>query len=122
MGYSFGGTIFAIPMKIYLVSVAVMAIHSFSTIMDYSVDKKAGDTTFSVALGKRAGSGFLLLASFIVLIFGGIKTVAMRYYLIFCATISFITFVFPLEKLASLFLKIMVVGFVLASAAYLGKW
>ena len=119
LGFSYGGTVFGISLKYYLVTLCVMGIHSFSTIMDYGADKKAGDVTFAIVFGKRIASLFAFLAFFATLLFAGIGTLAWNFYLIFSSILFMIVFIIPSEKLASWFFKFIFVGFVVAAAVAL---
>ncbi len=82
MGYSFGGTIFQLPSEALWFSVAVMGAHSFSTIMDYSADKGAGDSTFAVRFGKNNAAFVALLSMLAVYVLGGIQFFLARYYFV----------------------------------------
>ncbi len=118
LGHSFGGSIFAFSLKWLLITLFVAGIHSFSTVMDYSVDKKIKVKTFAVVFGKRSASFFALIMSLLALVFGNFNTL-INYYLVFCGTIFFITLIHPSEKLASLFFKFIFIGFVLGAIAYI---
>ncbi|HZP55187.1 MAG TPA: UbiA family prenyltransferase [Candidatus Saccharimonadales bacterium] len=56
-GYSasFRGSVFQLPPSYYLLLffLAPSAFHAFSTLVDYDTDKKVGDKTFAVYMGKR---------------------------------------------------------------------
>jgi 4-hydroxybenzoate polyprenyltransferase len=79
LGYSFGGDIWDIPLKIYFVAFCVMGIHSFGTVMDYRVDKKAGQKTLAVVFGKRAASIFSFAAFVSALLFADIGRPYINY-------------------------------------------
>lgn len=119
LGYSFSNSFFTIPIKIYLITVCVMGIHSFSTIMDYSADKKVGDKTFSVVLGKRSAAIFALFLFALTLIFAKFESTAITYYLLFCSLLFSITAIHPSEKLASSFFKLIFAGFIITAIAFL---
>lgn len=119
LGFSFNNSIFTIPLNVYLITICVMGIHSFSTIMDYSVDKKVSDKTFSVVFGKRLASIFAFFVFIPALIFGKFETIAVNYYLIFCSLLFLIISIFPSEKLASLFFKLIFVGFIITAIIFL---
>jgi len=111
---SFSNSGFSIPFKIYLITLGVIGIHVFSTIMDYSADKKVGDKTFAVIFGKRTAAIVAFIIFALIFIFGNFETSMINYYLIFCSALFFITIIFPREKLGSLFFKLVYFGFILA--------
>jgi 4-hydroxybenzoate polyprenyltransferase len=119
IGFSFNGTIFDIPMKIYAITACVMGIHAFCTIVDYSADKKVGDKTFATIFGKRLPSLFALIVFIIALLFAEIETKIINYYLLFCSILFFIIFLYPKEKLAYIFSKLVFIGFLIAGTVYL---
>ncbi|MFW9984833.1 MAG: UbiA family prenyltransferase [Candidatus Odinarchaeota archaeon] len=111
LGTSFGATLLDIPIQAYFITVCVMGIHSFSTVMDYSADKLAGDRTFAVVLRKRTASFFTVIVFTIAYFFSGFQGSVVGYFLIFCASLAgIITFV-PSEKLAKYFFYSMGIGF-----------
>ncbi len=119
IGYSFGNSFFTIPLKIYLTTVCAMGLHSFSTIMDYSADKKVGDKTFSVVLGKRSAAIFAFFLFTFILLFARFESAAITYYLLFCSLLFSITAIHPSEKLASSFFKLIFAGFIITAMAFL---
>lgn len=118
LGFSFGGDTFP-SINLYLISACVMGIHSFSTIMDYSVDKKIGDTTFAVVYGKKTASIFALLVFSAALLFGRFEKVVVDYYLFFCGFLFLIISIFPSEKIASLFFKLIFIGFIITATIFI---
>ncbi len=60
IGYSYGSSIFTVPLKWVAYSFCICGFHSFSTALDYGPDKKAGHNTFAVRFGKRAAVAFAL--------------------------------------------------------------
>lgn len=119
IGFSFGKTVFEIPPKIYFVALCVMGIHSFSTVMDYSADKKAGHTTFAGALGKRTASLFALVVFVSSFLFSKIGNVSINYYFIFCSLLFSIAAIYPSERLASILFKLVFAGFIATAVSFL---
>ncbi|RLE42146.1 hypothetical protein DRJ48_04125, partial [Candidatus Woesearchaeota archaeon] len=91
MGFGFGKSILDVPLKGYLIVLGAMGVHAFSTIMDYTADKKAGDRTFAVTFGKRAAALFALTTLLVALIFGNFHTPAIRYFIITGCLFSFVS-------------------------------
>ncbi|MBT4334862.1 UbiA family prenyltransferase [bacterium] len=107
LGYSFGSSIFDFDYKIYVAALCLAAFFIFSTIMDYTPDKKAGDKTFSVLYGKRIAALVSLIITILVYIFANFNTQLINYYLLLCITLYLIILIKPNEKLASIFFKII---------------
>ena len=119
LGFSFSGSIsnnFDVWVDYILLTVCVMGIHAYSTIGDYTADKKAGIKTFATVFGKRSAAFFALLTFiitlFVVKLSPLIKPVAY-YYLGFCSVLFFITLVFPSEKPIKWLVGGVYLGFVL---------
>jgi 4-hydroxybenzoate polyprenyltransferase len=119
IGWSLGKDIFDIPAKIYFVSGCVMGIHSFSTVMDYTIDKEVGDKTFAVIFGKRTASVFALVLFISTLMFSKIGRASINYYVAFCSLLFLIASIFPKERLAFSLFKLIFVGFVVTAIIFL---
>jgi 4-hydroxybenzoate polyprenyltransferase len=111
LGASFGATLLDIPIQAYFITACVIGIHSFSTIMDYSADKLAGDRTFAVIFGKRAASFFMVIIFTIAYFFSGFQGTVVGNFLIFCASLAGIITVVPSEKYSKYFFYSMGIGF-----------
>ncbi len=111
LGASFGATLLDIPIQVYFITACVMGIHSFSTIMDYSADKLAGDRTFAVVLRKRTASFFTVIVFTIAYFFSGFQGSVVGHFLIFCALLAGIITLVPSEKFAKYFFYSMGIGF-----------
>jgi 4-hydroxybenzoate polyprenyltransferase len=96
-----------------------MGIHSFSTVMDYTIDKKVGDKTFAVVFGKRAASVFALVLFISTLMFSKIGRASINYYVAFCSLLFLIALIFPSERLAFLLFKLIFIGFVVTAVIFL---
>lgn len=118
---SYGGNILEVPLRVYLMALSVMGVHAFSTVMDYTPDKQAGQRTFAVVLGKRTAA-FAALAAFTVTRFFGDLGIYGNDYLEFCIASSLLLFIFPSEVLAKILLGIIFlifcVGFVIIGHMY----
>jgi 4-hydroxybenzoate polyprenyltransferase len=69
--FSFGGSIinnFDVWVDIILITFCVLGFHAFTSIADYTADKKAGYKTFATVFGKRSAAFFALL-TFIITLF-----------------------------------------------------
>ncbi len=86
-----------------------MGIHAFHTTLDYNSDRKAGNKTFATEFGKRSASLFALIV--------------FVSSLIFCSLLFLIASIYLSEKLASLFFKLVFLGFIVTSIMFfLIKW
>ena len=119
LGYSYGGDVLTIPLKIYLVAMCVMGIHSFGSVMDYSTDRKAGHRTFAVLFGKRTASFFALAVFVSAILFSNIETAAIIYYFIYCSILLLIAVAIPSEKLALYLFRLIFAGFIVTAAAFI---
>jgi len=119
LGYSFGASILDFNYKIYFVALAVAAFFIFSTIIDYTPDKKADDKTFSVIHGKRTAALTSFITTLLIYLLSNFNTPLINYYLLFCLTLYLIIFIKPNEKLANIFFKLIYFGFYLVSFYFL---
>jgi 4-hydroxybenzoate polyprenyltransferase len=125
LGFSFGGSIinnFDIWAYYSLLTVCVMGIHAFSTIIDYDVDKKVGIKTFATVFGKRSAALFALITFIIALFFVRLSPLIRPftyYFLGFCSVLFFITLVFPTRRIAKLFFSLIGIGVVIIGALFL---
>lgn len=109
---------FNVPLKVYLIALFVMALHAFTTISDYTADKKSGQKTFAIVFGKKTASAFLMAASIIVLMFAG-PSIITSIFMLSCALFALVTILFPSEKLALLFFRLIFVGFILTTLNFI---
>ncbi len=120
LGFSLGKPISEIPWQTYLISLSVIGGHVFTTIADYTPDKKAGARTFSVLFGKKAAVIFsslcqLIPAVVIELTVHNKKASVVVSFLV-VASLLFLTELFSLnEKHALIIAKIVVACFILSA-------
>ena len=119
MGYSFGGGLSDIPLKIYYVALCVMGIHAFGAALDYDADSKTGQKTIAVYIGKRGAFLFTFLAFISSYLFSGIRSGIINKYFLFCSAISIIALVYPRKKLELMLFKLIFAGFVVTSLIFL---
>jgi 4-hydroxybenzoate polyprenyltransferase len=118
LGFSFSGSIinnFDVLVGSILLTVCVMGIDAYATIIDYGADKEVGVKTFATVFGKRSAAFFAFL-TFIITIFVVrlsplIKPVTY-YSLGFCSVLFFITVVVPTRKIAKSFFSLIALGLV----------
>lgn len=115
LGASFGSV--DIPVRIFFIAFFVMGIHAFSTVMDYTVDRRVGQKTFAVVFGKRAASLFSIMTVATALLFAGVGKITFA-YMAACLVMYVIIFLRTSEKLASLFFKLILAGFLLTTVNF----
>jgi 4-hydroxybenzoate polyprenyltransferase len=115
IGYSFGGTLTQISYKWYLLGLAAMGIHAFTTIMDYTPDKAAGYRTFAIYFGKRPTSIFAA-AAFAPFIICVETTALVRSILAISCGLMLLSFVRPSEALARIIFRICYVNLIVVAA------
>ncbi len=125
LGFSFCGSIsnnFDVWVDIILITFCVMGFHAFTTIGDYTADKKAGYKTFATVFGIRSAALFAFLISVIALfslrVSPLIKPVSI-YYLGFCSVLFFISTIFPSEKMNKWYGGLVLTGFGIAAIVFL---
>jgi 4-hydroxybenzoate polyprenyltransferase len=121
LGFSYGGTVFTIPLKVYFVAACVMGAHSLTTVMDYSVDRKVGEKTMAVAFGKRAAALLSLTVFSATLFFSGIQTPEFLCYLAFAVALSLVLAIIPTERAGRMVFKVLYAGFMVTMLVYLTR-
>ncbi|NIT12867.1 MAG: hypothetical protein GTN99_01055 [Candidatus Dadabacteria bacterium] len=118
-GYSYGGSVIDIPIKIYFVAICVMGIHAFGTVLDYEVDKKVGHNTFAVFFGKRITLIFVIFTFVLAYFFAQIGRSYINYYFMYCAVLGVITFLKPVNRVALYCFRLIFAGFVFTTLIFL---
>jgi len=119
LGWSLGFPLVQLPIKYWILGLAVMAAHMFTTIFDYSADKQAGHRTFAVVFGKRTAAlipAFLLLAVFFL---SDLAYVGVNILLVVGVVSMFVVFVYPSEKFALRLATVMFFLFLLTGFLWL---
>jgi 4-hydroxybenzoate polyprenyltransferase len=62
----------------YLVGLGIVAIHAYSTIPDYTADRRANEQTFATTYGKRATAGFATALFAFIWIAGSFQSPELR--------------------------------------------
>lgn len=119
MGFSFNGSLFDMPSKMYLIAIGGAGVHAYSTIADYTADKAAGDNTFAVVFGKRAAAAFGFCLVMITLFFAGIGTWFINVFVIACAAATLLSFLYPSEKLTKVSSYTLVILFFISLIVFL---
>ena len=113
MGFSLADTTGILPIQIYLLTIAAMGFHGFSTIMDADPDRDAGDTTFAVVFGKRTAAFFA--AASVLPVPLSIHTPVFKYFAGVCISLFLFTWLRPSASTArKVYLIIFASGIVMA--------
>jgi len=118
LGISFGEVGNNVYLKVALALLGTVSAHSFSTIADYIPDKQAGVSTFAVRFGKRAASLVLVIGSTIIYISNVFDTWLISFFAVVSLFFGLVIFIYPKEKLAYYFLKILYIAFVIGSGVF----
>lgn len=119
LGYSFVDDAAALPFHAYCFAFCVMGFHTFSTIMDYDVDKLSGDRTFATAYGKRAAALFPALIVLFTLFF--IHVLFIKVFFIFCLLLSVIVLINPSQRLAHYSFLAIFLGAIIIVSVWVGN-
>lgn len=119
LGLSCGPGIVGFPEKGYYLLFGVMGVHIFSTIMDYSPDINSRVKTFSTVFGKRFAAMMSFSIAGFILLFSGIESWLINAFMgVFCL-ISIISLINPVERLAAIMFRILLVLFIVLGIGYL---
>jgi 4-hydroxybenzoate polyprenyltransferase len=119
MGGSFGVISFNGFLKLIFITICVMGLHAFSTLLDLQADKQAGDKTFGIVFGKRIAILFALLAFLTALLLGGFNHSEINYLLFSCVLFFAITLFFPYQKLVTFFGRAFYLGGMITAILYI---
>ncbi len=97
-GYTYTANPWDMPFEIFIFSIGVMSIHSFTTIMDFTADRLNKTKSFAVKFGKRTASAFPAAAMIFALMVA--ETKLIRSLLVFNLILFIINTLFSSEKLA----------------------
>lgn len=112
MGWSLHRPLLELPVDVIAISIAVMGIHSFASIMDYSADKNAGDRTSATVFGKR-GAAFICISSMIAF-----YLLLPHWYAFVGMALGLVVLIYPNERLAKWGTTLFFLSFLVAMVAY----
>jgi 4-hydroxybenzoate polyprenyltransferase len=124
LGFSFGGSIISIPWQVYLLSLSIVGAHAFTTLADYTPDKKAGEKTFSIIFGKKTTVIFASLCQFIPAIviaitINSLNGIIVISFLLFSSFLFLIGLFSLSEKHTLIIAKVVIVAFIVAAVLFL---
>lgn len=119
MGYSLGADPRTMPLKFYLLALAVSGIHALATAADVDADRAAGHHTLAVAYGPRAAAAFATTTFFLAWLLGDYGSIAVRAYLLICSLAALAAAIVPRTKVIVAACAILFAGFLLAATVHL---
>lgn len=122
MGYSLGANPLEMPLKYYLLALAVCGIHALATAADFEADRAAGHRTFAVAFGRRGAAAFAFVTFAVVLALGDYHGAAARIFLSIGALASLTASLFPRARVITAACTTIFAGFLLAAVCHLLGW
>jgi 4-hydroxybenzoate polyprenyltransferase len=92
----------------------VAGLHAYTTIMDITSDKEAGQRTFAIAFGKRTAAAFALLTIVLALVLGDWLPVIVPYCWL-CVACYSVVVIKPSERLARWLFLVVAAGFMVTA-------
>ncbi|RJQ15859.1 hypothetical protein C4573_06940 [Candidatus Woesearchaeota archaeon] len=117
VGYSYGSDSFTLHHSLFFAALIVVAIHAYTTILDYEPDKKANVKTMATVFGKKFTVVVSLAMLLFVLLSGQIQSWIINAYILLCILLMFISLFYM--HLVKLFIKALFVFFVIGAACFL---
>jgi 4-hydroxybenzoate polyprenyltransferase len=122
MGYSLGANPLTMPLKYYLLALAVSGIHALATAADFEADRAAGHRTFAVAFGRRAAAAFALVTFALALALGDYQGTAVRVFLAMGTIATLAATLIPRDRVISAACATIFAGFLIAAICHLSGW
>lgn len=119
MGYSLGADPRGMPLKYYLLALAVSGVHALASAADYDADRAAGHRTFAVAFGPRMAAAAACAAFFVTGLAGDYGSTAVRIYVAICALATFGAAILPTNRVIVVACGIIFAGFLIAAMAHI---
>jgi 4-hydroxybenzoate polyprenyltransferase len=118
MGYSLGADPRNLPLKYYLLALAVCGIHALASAADYEADRTAGHRTIAVACGRRGAAIVAAFAFLAAWLLGDFKSIAVRTYLAVCTIATIAAALLPYQHVIVAACGVIFGGFVLAAVLH----
>ena len=122
MGYSLGGDPAAMPLKYYLLALAVCGIHALATAADYDADLAAGHRTLAVAFGRRAATLVACGTFLVTWTWGDYRGMSVRTFVAVGLVATLVAAVIPRDRVITAACVTIFLGFLLAAAGHLLGW
>lgn len=102
-----------IPQVIWLLILGAVILHSITTLWDVEIDKKLGDQTTGVFLGKRGTLGFASLILVFILFTAQSFPLSIQFYLLFSILITLAMLIKPNNKFIHIGTWLIIGGFII---------
>jgi chlorophyll synthase len=122
MGYSLGSNPAAMPLRYWLLALAVCGIHALATAADFDADKAAGHRTFAVAFGRRSAAIFAAATFLTALAVGGFSSPAVDIFLTMGGVAAAAAAIVPTDRTISVSCVTIFVGFIIAAVCHIALW
>jgi chlorophyll synthase len=119
MGYSLGAEPRKMPLRYYLLALAVCGVHALATAADYEADRAAGHRTLAVAFGRRTAAGLAFVAFLITLLAADFHGVAVRVYIAVCTLATLVAALVPRDRVIAAACAAIFSGFLIAAVCHM---
>lgn len=118
MGYSLGADPLTMPLKYYLLAVAVCGIHALATAADYEADRAAGQRTLAVVTGKRTAAVLAAATFAVAWSLGDYHGTAVRVFLAIGLLATLAAALWPHRSVIAAACVAIFLGFLLAAVCH----
>jgi len=122
MGYSLGRDPQAMPLRYYLLALAVCGVHALATAADYEADKAAGHRTLAVRFGRRTAAAVACAAFMTTWLLADFHGAAVRMYVAACVLATVVATLLPRDGVITAACITIFGGFLIAGALHIGGW
>jgi 4-hydroxybenzoate polyprenyltransferase len=119
MGYSLGADPRGMPLKYYLLALAVCGVHALASAADYEADRAAGHRTIAVVYGPRTAACAAFAAFAVSWLCGDFGSTAVRVYIAICALAALAAAIVPKNAVIVAACGVIFAGFLIASGLHL---
>jgi 4-hydroxybenzoate polyprenyltransferase len=119
MGYSLGSDPRGMPLKYYLLALAVCGVHALASAADYDSDRAAGHRTIAVAFGPRIAAFTAFAAFAVAWLFGVYDSTEVHIYLAVCALSALASAIVPKNAVIVAACVVIFAGFLIAAIAHI---
>lgn len=119
MGYSLGADPRGMPLKYYLLALAVCGVHALASAADYESDRAAGHRTIAVAYGPRIAALVAFATFAVAWLLGDYNGIIVRIFIVVGALAALAAVVVPKNAVIVAACGVIFVGFVVASGLHL---
>ncbi|MEX0643002.1 MAG: UbiA family prenyltransferase [Pirellulales bacterium] len=119
MGYSLGADPRGMPLKYYLLALAVCGVHALASAADYDADRDAGHRTIAVVYGPRIAAFLAFITFFMTWLMGDYGSDTVRVYIALCALAALAAAIVPRNSVIVVACGVIFVGFLIAATSHI---